>query len=95
MKPKHILMEALDLIFEDRHRTHGRPEENLANIATMWDAWCRVSRDAQMTAHDVAIMMALLKIARTQTGVYNRDDYVDAAGYIALAHRLAAAGNEE
>jgi hypothetical protein len=48
-----------------------------------------------MTPHDVAIMMALLKIARTQTGVYNRDDYVDAAGYIALAHRLAAAGNEE
>jgi hypothetical protein len=48
-----------------------------------------------MTPHDVAIMMALLKLARTQTGTYNRDDYVDAAGYVALAHRLAAAGHEE
>jgi len=95
MKAISILREAEEIISADRERTHGRAEENLANIATLWDAWCRVSRDAQMTAHDVAIMMALLKIARTQTGTYNRDDYVDAAGYIALAHRLAAAGNEE
>ncbi len=95
MKPPSILREAEEIISADRERTHGKAEENLANIATMWDAWCRVSRDAQMTAHDVAIMMALLKIARTQTGTYNRDDYVDAAGYIALAHRLAAAGHEE
>jgi hypothetical protein len=95
MKPISILREAEEIISADRERTHGKAEENLSNIATLWDAWCRVSRDAQMTPHDVAIMMALLKIARTQTGVYNRDDYVDAAGYIALAHRLAAAGNEE
>lgn len=95
MKPISILREAEEIISADRERSHGKAEENLANIATMWDAWCRVSRDAQMTSHDVAIMMALLKIARTQTGTYNRDDYVDAAGYIALAHRLAAAGNEE
>jgi hypothetical protein len=95
MKPLSILREAEEIISADRERTHGKAEDNLANIATLWDAWCRVSRDAQMTSHDVAIMMALLKIARTQTGCYNRDDYVDAAGYIALAHRLAAAGNEE
>ena len=95
MKPRSILREAEEIISSDRERTHGKAEDNLANIATLWDAWCRVSRDAQMTAHDVAIMMALLKIARTQTGTYNRDDYVDAAGYVALAHRLAAAGHEE
>ena len=95
MKPPSILREAEQIISADRERTHGKAEDNLANIATLWYAWCRVSRDAPMTAHDVAIMMALLKIARTQTGVYNRDDYVDAAGYVALAHRLAAAGHEE
>jgi hypothetical protein len=95
MKAISILREAEEIVSADRERSHGKAEENLANIATLWDAWCRVSRDAQMTSHDVAIMMSLLKIARTQTGTYNRDDYVDAAGYIALAHRLAAAGNEE
>ena len=33
-------------------------------------------------------MMALLKVARTQTGAFNLDDFVDAAGYCALAAEM-------
>jgi hypothetical protein len=34
-------------------------------------------------------MMALLKIARTQAGHHNIDDYVDACGYSAIAGEIA------
>ncbi len=38
-------------------------------------------------AHDVAMMMILLKVARTK-GKKKRDNYVDIAGYAALAARM-------
>ena len=38
-----------------------------------------------ITARDVARMMVLLKVARTKTGAFNLDDYVDAAGYAGIA----------
>ena len=34
---------------------------------------------------DVATMMALMKIARSQNGAENADDMLDAAGYILVA----------
>ena len=40
-------------------------------------------------AHDVAVMMALVKIGRIGSGVVVRDNYVDAVAYIGLADRLA------
>ena len=36
----------------------------------------------------VAIMMALLKIARTQAGEDNDDNYIDGCGYIGIAGEL-------
>lgn len=38
---------------------------------------------------DVCVMMALLKIARIQTGRYKADSYVDACGYLALAGEIS------
>ena len=35
-------------------------------------------------------MMALLKIARTQSGAMNDDDAIDAIGYIACAGEIAS-----
>jgi hypothetical protein len=34
------------------------------------------------------MMMALLKIARTQTGQRNADDVLDAIGYLAIGHEV-------
>ena len=36
----------------------------------------------------VAMMMALLKIARTKTGSPNKDDLIDGAAYLAIAGEL-------
>ena len=41
--------------------------------------------DKEITAHDAAVMMALLKIARTKFGAPTEDTYVDAAAYMAIA----------
>ena len=48
-----------------------------------------VSYDFSYTAEDVAIMMALLKIARIATGTAKADSFIDAAGYIACGGELA------
>jgi hypothetical protein len=40
-------------------------------------------------------MLALLKLARTQHGEFNRDDWVDALGYVALAGQVAEEDHEQ
>ena len=42
-----------------------------------------------ISPEDVAQLMSLLKIARTQAGEHNIDDYVDAVGYQAIAGEIA------
>ena len=59
----------------------------------MWNAWLAIRRDpdAPLDAHDVAQMLALMKMARTQSGMFNIDDYVDQCGYSACAGEVAQA----
>jgi hypothetical protein len=47
----------------------------------LWSAYL----DKEITAHDAAVMMALLKVARTKFGQPTADTYVDAAAYMAIA----------
>lgn len=82
-----ILEEAQEIIYGDREKTYGRPERNLTAIAEMWNAYLANSNGSAITAHDVCMMMMLLKIAR-QANAYKRDNLVDACGYAALADRL-------
>ena len=37
---------------------------------------------------DVAMMLALMKVGRTKAGKFSVDNYIDAAGYIALSGEL-------
>tara|TARA_R100001594_G_scaffold73395_2_gene107993 strand:+ start:1025 stop:1192 length:168 start_codon:yes stop_codon:yes gene_type:complete len=39
----------------------------------------------ELDAHDVAILMLLLKIARTKSGNPTEDTYIDMVGYSAIA----------
>lgn len=81
---------ALGLITGDRAAQHGDYELNHANIAALWNAYLAIRRDpaAELTPADVALMMCLLKVARTQLGGFNADDYCDAAAYLDLAREL-------
>jgi hypothetical protein len=85
MNAAEIARHAADLVSGDRNASHGEAHVNFENIRALWSAYL----DRELTAVDVALMMVLLKVARTKAGRHNPDDYVDAVGYAALAGELA------
>lgn len=80
-----ILKKANECVMGDREQDYGTPEDNFARIANLWTAYSGYG----FTAHDVALMLALLKIARAGGGNYHPDNYVDLAGYAACAGEIA------
>ena len=94
MKAEEICRTAGELVANGRKKTHGDKKENHQHIATLWEAylWRRglLRPDVVVKALDVANMMELLKIARRLCGDHNIDDYIDGAGYAALAGQIAS-----
>ena len=86
-KARKVLKKALTLIATERADTYGPMVENHANISALWNAY--LYNKKTLSASDVANMMELLKIARRKLGVLNEDDYVDGAGYAAVALECA------
>ena len=83
MEAKHIeiLKEAEKIVSNSREKAYGNKLANHTNIARLWSAYL----DKEITAHDAAVMLALLKVARTKFGEPTEDTYVDAAAYMAIA----------
>lgn len=92
MNASEIAAKASSLVGGDREQQHGSKERNFANIARLWNAYLASRREpgSELDALDVGHMMVLLKIARTQLGSNNPDDYVDACGYAACAGEVAS-----
>ena len=67
-----------------RQGIYGGPEDSYRRVAALWNAYLAPD-DHQLTAFDVAMMLALLKIARTRTAPGHTDNLVDLAGYAACA----------
>lgn len=84
------VLEAAASAVEDRGLNYGKPENNFANIARLWNAHLHNAYGAAPTirAHDVAIMQMLLKIARIENTPNHRDSYVDIAGYAACGYEI-------
>lgn len=93
MTRTEILDAAEKCVCGHREEDYGKPEDNFSTIAMLWSVYIRAAlrnrdRDKQtITAKDVAIMMALLKIARIASGS-NQDNFVDLAGYAACAGEI-------
>lgn len=77
----NILLSAHKTINGQRVDIHGQPEDCFNTIAKLWSIWT----GKELTAHDTAIMLNLMKVARMKHGAGSIDSYVDACGYIALA----------
>jgi len=90
-KTKKLLEKANTLIAGDREKDYGDKVHNHQNIAKLWSSY----KDIEITAHDVAIMMVLLKIARTKLGVVSEDTYIDMAAYGAIAGEIKFEEPEE
>ena len=79
MNREECLKAAHNCVCGEREQDYGSPEDNFGNIARLWTAYMGV----HFNAVDVAMMMALLKIARIKTGTATVDSFVDLAGYAA------------
>ena len=82
-----VLDTAKQYVTEDREATHGNMEDNFEAIATLWNQYFDCERS--FSPIDVAVMMALLKIARLKSNKDNPDNYIDTCGYMACAGELA------
>lgn len=84
MKRAEILEEARKCVCGEREQEYGTPENNFTLIGKLWEAYT----GHPFSAKDVAMMLALLKVARIKTGVKG-DSFVDLAGYAACAGEIA------
>tara|TARA_R100000664_G_scaffold27018_1_gene37460 strand:- start:492 stop:836 length:345 start_codon:yes stop_codon:yes gene_type:complete len=88
---KEYLETAIKLICGPRAKDYGDKIINHGNIAKLWSAYL----DKEITAHDAAIMLGLLKIARAKFGNPHADTYIDAAAYMAIAGECKLEGDKK
>lgn len=99
MNRAEILDNAKSCVCGQREQDYGKPENNFSTIGVLWtDYFLAVHPElidrgdldiaTLFSPKDVAVMMALLKVARIATGD-NPDSFVDLAGYAACAGEIA------
>ena len=93
-----VLEKARACVCGEREQDYGSPEDSFGCIAELWEAYLRAACIApdsvvRVTPTDVAMMMALLKIARVGTSFVGgtADSFVDLAGYAACGAECAEA----
>lgn len=98
MTRENILKEAEKCVCGQRQQDYGSPEDNFTTISYLWSVYLKAAHPSMnlpvngITAKDVSMMMALLKVARIATGS-SPDSFVDLAGYAACAGEIATKGD--
>lgn len=87
MKREEILEKAEEIVTGARESTYGSPEDCFATIAGLWGSYLNTS----ISTTDVAMLMVLLKVARSRGNKRYADNYIDIAGYAACAGELVDA----
>lgn len=83
---KRVLSEAERCVCGKREQDYGTPEDSFSRIAEFWATY----KDVEFSPVDVAIMMALLKVARIANNPGHMDNYVDGCGYFCVGGELSA-----
>ena len=83
MRTREYLDTAAKIVTGQRQHEYGDKYQNHNNIAKLWSAYL----DYNISAHDVAICMMLLKAARLKHRP-TQDCYIDMAGYAAIAGEI-------
>lgn len=83
-KPMSVLAEAEALVTGNREKTYGGPHVNFPRIAAVWSAIL----GHPVTAEQVCLCMAGLKLVRLSNNPQHRDSQVDLCGYVALVEML-------
>lgn len=94
MTIEEIFEAAQQCVCVDREEDYGNPEGNFKTIVNFWTSYINAKYNifVPFTPEDVALMMALLKIARMTHGK-KADNYIDLAGYAACAGEIATGGD--
>ena len=79
MKRAEMLDKCKEIVMGARQENYGSPESNFQKIADYWSLYLEVD----VEAHDVALMMVLMKLARLQNKADHEDSWIDIAGYAA------------
>lgn len=95
MTREEILNLAKTCVCGKREQDYGSPESNFQLIADLWNAYLYSTDNGIITPTDVAMMMALLKIARIRNGGGTGDSFVDLAGYAACGGEIFANGEKK
>lgn len=82
---KTILDAATTCVCKERNDQYGEPEDCFQDIANLWAAY----KGVEIDAFEVAMMMALLKVARAKVNPQHTDNYIDLCGYGSIAGELA------
>ena len=89
MKTEEALQQAKELVEGDRQDEYGDKLKNHKNIAALWSTFLQKN----ISAHDVAICMLLVKVARLKHRP-TEDCYIDMAGYAAIAGEIQDKDND-
>jgi hypothetical protein len=85
MKRDETINEVTRCVLQDRNASYGSPENNFSRVAKLWTVYF----DREFEPHDVAIMLALLKVARLSENPTHMDSWVDLAGYAVCGAEVA------
>ncbi len=85
-----VLNEAAELTGGDRNEAYGDPTEQMECTEDLFQAYMQEAEEKYPVGHDAAIFLALNKISRIACGQHKRDNYVDAAAYLAIAQEVVA-----
>lgn len=98
MTRKEILAAAEKCVCGQREEDYGTPEDSFGLIAELWAKALKPcvpeGTDVCIPPETVALMMALLKVARLIKSPEHLDSWVDLAGYAACGGEIAGGGHE-
>lgn len=95
---KDVLETAIQTV-ADRGVPYGGVEDNFGRIARLWNVHLTnrgilpevlIGSEPALNAADVAMMMALMKVARLESNPGHMDSWIDVAGYAACGGEIGA-----
>ena len=90
---QRVLSEAEKCVCGNREHEYGVPEDSFEMIGKFWTVYLDYA--TKIDAHDVAAMMALLKIARIAKSPDHMDSWCDLAGYASCGGEIAGKEAQE
>ena len=90
MTREEMLDICREIVTKHRQSQYGTPEDNFGRIAAVWSAYLGV----EVKTHDVANLMILLKVIRSQNLPEKSDSWIDMAGYAACGCEVATRQRE-